>query len=174
MHYMKIIFTGPIGIGKSTALHLTMQRLALQTPHGYFTFKEAGSIVLQTWHGKRRVCAQRTAAGQSVSFPYKPDLEVFNYFAAGALACIEDGGFAAIDELGIMELPAEQFVGTVAKLFRRSARILAVVQQRALDAWIEIIGRECVDRLIILDIENRDKIPGMITELMQAGDLLGA
>ena len=73
-----------------------------------------------------------------------------------------------IDELGVIELGAADFTAAVAKLFRGSVPVLAVVQRRALDRWMAILGRANVARLLEVAPATRDALPGQIAGLFRA------
>ena len=50
----------------------------------------------------------------------------------------------------------------MARLFRGGAPVLAVIQQRALDRWLEAIGRARVTRRVDVTPANRDALPAQI------------
>ncbi len=164
--FMKIILSGSIRIGKSTVIRHVMQRLRRQQPRGYLTCKEPGGLVIETWDGKKRICARRIEKAPRDGCPYKADLDIFNDFASAALSDGWETSPVVIDELGMLELHAARFTCSVAALFRGTTCVLAVIQQRALEQWLHIIRPEQVDHLFTVNIENRDVLPGRIADLL--------
>ena len=162
----KIVLSGGIGSGKSTVVRAAMQRLGWEQPGGFRTHwdgagRGARHLYFETWGGERQLMAQRMpAAGNAV--PYKLDRANFSRLAVASLAEAATGRPVVIDELGLIELDADGFPEAVAKLFRGDAPVLAVIQQRALDRWLEAIGRECLTRRVETTAANRAALPAQI------------
>ena len=162
----KIVLSGEIGSGKSTVVRAAMRRLGWEQPGGFCTHwdgagRGARHLYFETWGGERQLMAQRMpAAGNAV--PYKLDRANFSRLAVASLAEAATGRPVVIDELGLIELDADGFPEAVAKLFRGDAPVLAVIQQRALDRWLEAIGRECLTRRVETTAANRAALPAQI------------
>ena len=162
----KIVLSGGIGSGKSTVVRAAMQLLKWEQPGGFFTHwdgaeRGAQRLYFETWSGERHPMARRKPAAPD-AVPYELDGANFVRLAVASLAESAAGRPVVIDELGLIELDAAGFPDAVARLFRGSAPVLAVIQQRALDRWLETIGRERVTRRLDATFANRDALPAQI------------
>lgn len=162
---MKVLVTGEIGSGKSTAVRAAMAELGWTAPAGFFThWKGAGrgapTLYLETWDGVCRAIARRTAVPAAPGgLGYELDEPVFTRVALESLAGAGPGRPVVLDELGRIELGALAFIGRVAELFRGSAPVLAVIQRRALGAWRERLGEAAFQNLLEVDSATRDGLP---------------
>ena len=162
----KIVLSGGIGSGKSTVVRAAMQLLKWEQPGGFFTHwdgaeRGAQRLYFETWSGERHPMARRKPAAPD-AVPYELDGANFVRLAMASLAEAASKRPVVIDELGLIELDAAGFPEAVARLFRGSAPVLAVIQQRALDRWLETIGRERVTRRLDATFANRDALPAQI------------
>lgn len=170
---MKVIVVGDIGSGKSTAVRAAMARMGWERPGGFFTHwagqgRGAQTLHLETWDGEDCPIAHRVAEPVAPGgLCYALDGPTFLGAALASLLPAAAGRPVAIDELGLIELGAAEFAAAVAKLFRGPAPVLAVVQRRALDRWLEIVGRDRVDHLLDVDPATRDALPGRIAALFR-------
>lgn len=154
---MNIALTGAIGSGKSTLVRAVMDRLGWREPDGFFTRRQADEVILETWRGDRVVCARRHEAR---SPPYVVIPEAFAGFAVQGLGTGPPP--VVLDELGILELDVTVFTRAVADLFAHNRPVLAVIQERALNRWREIIGAHAFDRVFTLEPSIRDALPATI------------
>lgn len=162
----KIVLSGEIGSGKSTVVRAAMRRLGWAQPGGFFTHwdgaeRGAQQLYFETWAGERHLMARRKPAPPD-AVPYELDGANFVRLAVASLAESAAGRSVVIDELGPIELAAAGFPEAVARLFRCGAPVLAVIQRRALDRWLEVIGRERVTRRLDATPANRDALPAQI------------
>ena len=162
----KIVLSGGIGSGKSTVVRAAMQLLGWKQPSGFFTHwdgaeRGAQRLYFETWSGERHLMARRMPAAPD-AVPYELDGAKFVRLAVASLAETAAGRPVVIDELGLIELDAAGFPKAVARLFRGDAPVLAVIQQRALDRWLEAIGRARVTRRVDVTPANRDALPAQI------------
>ncbi len=171
---MKIVLVGEIDSGKSTVVRAAMERLGWDRPAGFFThWADAGRgaevLYFETWSGRRRPMARRIAApAVPGGLAYELDRANFTEAAVESLSEAAPGRPVVIDELGVIELGEPRFAEAVAKLFRGSAPVLAVVQRRALEPWTGIFARENIDRLLEVDAATRDALPAKIAALFRA------
>ncbi|MBU1909543.1 MAG: nucleoside-triphosphatase [Verrucomicrobia bacterium] len=174
---MRIIVTGVIGAGKSTVVRRVMDRLGWRQPAGFLTCwsdgrRPAPALILETWAGTSCVFAQwRKSSNNEDGPPYAADLSVLNHFAIEHMANVPAETPVVLDELGVLELGAETFTRAVAILFHRPGPILAVIQERALERWMEIIGPEKVEHVFRVEKANREALPDQIAALFAPGDL---
>lgn len=169
---MKVLVHGGIGVGKSTAVRAAMKRMGWTEPAGFFTHwdgrgRGAETLFCETWSGEKIPMARRIAQPAvpgGLSYALEPG---FADFAAARLAPTE-GLPVVIDELGLIELDSAEFTAAVAKLFRGSAPVLAVIQQRALARWLDIVGRDRAPHRFEVDSANRDAAPAQIAALFRA------
>ena len=165
---VKILLSGEIGSGKSTAVRAALERLGWEAPGGFFTHwdgqsRGASHLYFETWEGERHEMARRLpAACDSARPPYALDQANFTKRAVASLSAAASGRPVVIDELGLMELDAAGFPEAVAELFRGRAPVLAVIQRRALDRWLAILGRENIDEVLETDAATRATLPGRI------------
>ncbi len=170
---MNVIITGGIGSGKSTAVRAAMKQLGWTAPAGFFTHwggKERGAEILyvETWSGEKRPLARRLAKpAVPGGLPYGLEAD-FMRIAIASPPDAAAGRPVVMDELGLIELGAPGLAAAVAKLFRGSAPVLAVIQRRALDRWLPVIGRENVTHRIEVDPATRAALPAKIAALFQA------
>ncbi len=166
---MKVVVTGGIGAGKSTVVRAAMSRLGWERPAGFFTHwggagRGADVLHIETWGGERRPMARRVAAPAGPGgAPYELD-GGFAPFAAAALAA---AGPVVIDELGGIELGSGEFVAEVVKGFAGPGPVLAVIQRRALERWLDLLGRDRVGRVVEVEPAGRDGMPAEIAALFR-------
>ena len=174
--FPKIVVSGDIGSGKSTVVRAAMKQLGWTAPGGFFTHwngKKRGAerLLLETWTGERCVLARRLAG--ETGDPDRPPYELDRPAAArAAAACLPVAGAerpVVIDELGPIEFAAPEFAEALARLFRGPAPVLAVVQRRALERWLDVLGRDRVTQVLEVDSAARDELPGRIAALFRAG-----
>jgi nucleoside-triphosphatase THEP1 len=172
---VKIILGGEIGCGKSTVVRAAMKHLGWERPAGFFTHwdgqgRGADRLYFETWSGERRVLARRSAkSAECGDPPYEIDRGSFEQAAVASLAPAASGRPVVIDELGVIELAAPEFTAAIAELFRGSAPVLAVIQRRALERWLVVVGREHITQFIEVDSATRAGLPGRIVALFRAG-----
>lgn len=169
---MKIALSGALGSGKSTAVRAAMSRLGWREPAGFFTHwggagRGAPALHLSTWTGESHPVARRFAepAGPD-ELPYELDRALFNRVALASLSV--SGRPVVVDELGVIELGSVEFIRAFSDVMRGSAPVLAVIQERAFDRWMRLLGRENVTHLLPVDVQTRATLPIRIASLFQA------
>ena len=172
---MKIVITGPLQSGKSTVVRRAMDSLGWRQTAGFFTRRQPGGprgsvLLLETWTGASYVFATRIPhPAPDGRLPYEVDEAVFTGPAIESLSIGPPGGPAVIDELGLVEIETCAFTRAVAGLFRGDDPTLVVIQQRAMDRWMSLIGERQVNRVFEIGPENRDALPGRIEQLFRPG-----
>ena len=165
---MKIVVTGEIGCGKSTAVRRAMDALNWRNPAGFFTRREPDALHIGAWRGGCVPFARSAERPRAGHPSYEPDLDAFSRFALPTLATSSGDEPVVMDELGVLELPSSQLAAAIAALFLRTNPVLAAVQQRALESWQTIIGRANLDEVLLVDVNNRDAMPARIAALFRA------
>ena len=153
-----ILISGAIGSGKSTVVRRVMERLGWPRPAGFFTTRTRGpapEVLISTWAGETRRLA-RPGAGEP---PYRLDEPAFLPWAVEQLRAAPPDAPMVLDELGVLELPSRSFTEAVAGVFQRPGPLLVVIQERALDRWIDLIGRGNADAFFRVATDNRDRLP---------------
>lgn len=164
----KIVLTGAIGAGKSTVVQAALRELGWTAPAGFRTHwggQERGSaeLFLEAWGGTPQVIARRDDA--AAGFPYRLDHATFiSHARASLLPCHQP---VVLDELGVVELASDDFVTAIVQLFRAERPVLAVIQQRVLDRWLERIGRDAVTELLTVDNATREHLPRHIAAVLR-------
>jgi nucleoside-triphosphatase THEP1 len=168
---MRMILTGPKGVGKSTLVRRAMEKLGWASPAGFSTQRletpsREVALIISTWNGRSALIAKWPS-------PPKNPRELLNGLDRHALLNFTREHFSAppppdqpllIDELGLVELQAPEFVAQVARAFQHSM-VLAVVQHRALEPWKDIIGPSHVDRILVL---HRPPNEGTLASIIDA------
>ena len=171
---MNVILVGEIGSGKSTVVRAALERLGWSAPGGFSTHwagqgRGAQTLHLETWGGEDCPVAHRVAAPVAPGgLCYALDGPLFTGAALASLLPAAEGRPVVIDELGLIELGATEFTAAVARLFRGSVPVLAVVQRRALDRWLAILGRENVGHLLEVEPATRAALPAQIAAIFRA------
>ena len=171
---MKVVVTGDIGAGKSTAVRNAMKKLGWAAPGGFFTHwdgagRGAETLCFETWSGEKHLMARRLAApADSGRPPYEMDRANFTRLAVASLADAASGRPVVIDELGLIELDAAGFPEAVAQLFRGKGPVLAVIQRRALDRWLDVVGRENAGQVLTASPAGRAGLPARIAAMFRA------
>lgn len=166
---MRIVVSGAQGSGKSTVVQKVRLRLPPAAQFGLLTRPvfENGALngfYMESFAGERKLFAHGDFNGSRRFGRLGVCLEVFDRLGTEIVSRAAQSEFAVLDELGIMEMEAFDFVRSVVSLFAAPRHVLAVVQQRALSFWKKKIGERNIDRLHLLDRENRDILPDRILE----------
>lgn len=171
---MNVILTGDIGAGKSTVVRAALAQLGGEPPGGFFTHwggtgRGGPVLYLETWDGELTPIAHRAAAPAAPGTPgYALDEPMFLGAALASLRPAALGRPVVIDELGLIELGAAEFPAAVAELFRGPAPVLAVVQRRAWDRWLGIIGPDHAGTILEVTSATRAALPAQVAALFQA------
>lgn len=162
---MRIMVTGPLHSGKSTLVRDVIRRLGWTAPAGWVSRREEPLpgqpvVTLTTWDGSARQVVARGSKPSPApdSAPFTPDTAAWDRFAWQHLRDLPAGQPVVLDELGVLEWPAAACVAAVAGLFDRAAPLLVVVQERALDRWLQCVGAARVDRIARLFPDQRGQL----------------
>lgn len=165
---MRVVLTGARGAGKSTVVKQIMGRLAWRQPAGFRTRRvevppSQWSLEIETWNAPDRVVfAHPNPVAPPGALPFALDTAACEQFARDHLLHIPPDRPVVLDELGIVEWKSAPFLSAVSALFDRSAPLLAVIQDRALDRWLGLIGAALVDHIQRVEPANRDLLADAI------------
>jgi nucleoside-triphosphatase THEP1 len=73
-----------------------------------------------------------------------------------------------VDELGVLELGADDLARRLAAVFQGPAGVLAVIQQRAFERWMAILDPRTLTHVFTVDSSTRNDLPARIAALFQA------
>jgi nucleoside-triphosphatase len=164
---VRIVVSGLQGSGKSTIVQKVRALLPAAEQAGFLTRavveggKRAG-FSLESFAGEREIFAHVDFTGTRRFGRFGVRLEAFDRLGKEIVSRASLSRFAVIDELGVMETGATDFVRSVAALFAAPRHALIVVQERALPFWMEQIGGRNIDRVYTVDREDRKALPDLI------------
>ncbi|MBN2491063.1 MAG: hypothetical protein JXQ29_09455 [Planctomycetes bacterium] len=169
---MKILLSGPIGIGKSTVIARAIALLDDLRVAGLRTrpLLEEGTrlgYVLESLSGEQRVFAHVDWPGtiRLGRFGVRPEV-----FAELGVRALEEGlaaELAVIDELGLAEIDVAPYVRAVQALIAAPGHLLAVVQARAWPFWEARLCAPASSRRLEVSRTNRDELPHHIAGLLR-------
>lgn len=169
---MKLLFVGEIGCGKSTVVNAVMDHMAgpccgLKSvpldpddrPKGFR---------LVSLHSKNECEFPCPAAEELDRTAWKKSIhQAFNRFGVEELrACRQqNAAWLILDELGVVEQGAEQFIHEVKKSVAHHRHVLMVIQKRAWEFWsdqIDLTSWICIR----VTEENRDAVAHTLSEIL--------
>ena len=167
---MRIVVSGEMGAGKSTAARRAMGLLGWDRPAGFFTHWDGAgrggpALVLETWGGERWTVARRVGGEVAPGgVPYVLDAAAFcEGVEAGWRGAAPDAP-AAIDELGLMEWTVPAAAERVVRRLQGAGPTLAVIQLRAWDRWRAVLGGDWADRVAMVEPEGRGAWPARLAD----------
>jgi nucleoside-triphosphatase len=157
----KILLTGRPGIGKTTVITRTVDRLKYLTPAGFYTeeIRERGQrrgFRATALGGYTITMAHVDIEGQPRIGRYGVDLKAFDALIAEELARPAD--LVVIDEIGKMECFSSRFVAMVRNLFDGPTRVLGTAAISGGGFIAEVKKRPDVE-LWEVTHANRDELP---------------
>ncbi|RLB05351.1 MAG: AAA family ATPase [Deltaproteobacteria bacterium] len=164
---MKILLTGPPGIGKTTVIQRTLKGIDLKAG-GFFTqeMRREGrriGFVLKTLEGEEGVLAHVDYKGKYRVGRYGVDLSLFEAMALPVLErALQEKEIIVIDEIGKMELLSQRFREVVIQILDQGQRhLLGVIHQKREPFADSIKKREDVE-VTVVNYQNRDELPSQI------------
>ena len=147
---MKILITGELHGGKSTALKIALSQISKESMAGFFTTpvieneEKTGHQITLTC-GDSFVFAHKNIENISSYGQFGVDLSVFNSAADKLKTDIQNKKWLVIDELGIMESVDSDFPGKIESIIRGHKNSLVVVQKRAFEFWLKVFSINTFD-----------------------------
>jgi len=166
----KLVITGNIGVGKSTVVRKFIKKLSIDCS-GFKTEKiiEQGKIAgysLTEIGGKSEIFAHIDFPKRVSIQNYGVDTSVFRKFGRDILRhSINSNKIILMDELGIIKKKEPIFCNKVKGIFLSNHPVVAVIQKRVLDFWLEDFNDA---DFFEVTLENRESI---LKKLLQYWEL---
>ena len=170
---MHVFLCGPVHIGKSTAIQKAIQQLSLKYPiqlGGFITYPgltpDLDIYISPAWKSKKYHLENRVAKRNRVSS--SPFPQVFDTLGVSILeqSKTHKKNLLCMDELGFFEKEAYQFQKAVLQCLEEETPILGAVKEAPIP-WLDSIKEHPNVELISISLENRDRIPAMIVDILE-------
>ena len=164
---MKVLLTGPPGIGKTTVVQTVLNGSELQAG-GFFTqeIRKRGrriGFVLKTLDGEEGVLAHVDYEGKYRVGRYGVDVPLFETLALPALERgLKGKEIIVIDEIGKMELFSHRFQEMIRQIFDQEAKHLLGVIHQGREPFTESIKTRPDVEVIVVNYDNRDNLAARI------------
>jgi nucleoside-triphosphatase len=169
---MKILLTGPPGVGKTTVIQKVLSGIEISAG-GFFTqeMREGGRRVgfsLRTLDGEQGVLAHIDYPGRYRVGRYGVDLSLFEALALPALERgLKEEELIVIDEIGKMELFSQRFQQMVMRIIDQNAQHLLGVIHQGREPFATAIRKRGGVEVIVVSHDNRNDLPAQI--IMRVG-----
>lgn len=169
---MKLLLTGPPGIGKTTVIHTVLSGTKIKAG-GFYTheMREGGrrvGFVLKTLDGDEGVLAHVDYQGRHRVGRYGVDIALFEAMALPALErALRAKELVVIDEIGRMELFSRRFQEMVLRVLDQDERHLLGVIHQGRGPFVESIRRRADVEVISVSHANRDGLPARLIARLQ-------
>ncbi len=166
-----VFITGRPGVGKTTAIERTLQRLDVEA-NGFTTreIREDGKRVgfrIENLAGESAVMAHVELEGPKVS-KYGVDVDAVRRIGVSAVArAVEQGTLSIIDEVGKMELACEEFADVLLEAVEADIPVLGTVHRHD-DPISRSVKRREDTRVIQITPGNREELPERLEEMIRA------
>lgn len=155
---MKVLLTGPIQIGKSTAIRKFLEDYT-GSVGGFKTYKNGKNLMIAPYAGNDgEVCVVFEENGKRVM------KEVFDGYGT-QLVNNSPGDLLVFDELGRFELCSDSFTDAVLRKFDGDTPILGVIKPEH-NMFLDAIRAKENLALIEVTIGNRDNLPALIKKYL--------
>jgi len=169
---MKLLLTGPPGVGKTTVVHKVLSGITIKAG-GFYTqeIREGGRRVgfaLKTLDGDEGVLAHIDYQGRHRVGRYGVDLALFEGTALPALErAVRAKDLLVIDEIGRMELFSRRFQEIVLRVLDQDEQHLLGVIHQGKGTFVESIRRRADVEVIGVSRANRDGLPPRLVARLQ-------
>lgn len=169
---MNVFLTGPIQIGKSTAIKRFLEKHAVPVSGFRTVLNRETKTLTMTIHppvktGLKEITTLRVASKNPEGGPPVPDLREFD--RAGRLLGemdLKGCPLFLMDELGYMERNAMEFRTSVEQILRSDTPVIGALRNKPDGPFWKLL-HELEDTLIlVVDEDNRDQIPQIIAEYL--------
>ena len=169
---MKLLLTGPPGIGKTTVIQKVLSGIEIGAG-GFYTdeIRKGGRRVgfsLKTLEGEEGILAHIDHRGRYRVGRYGVAIDRFEAMAIPAMVrALREQELVVIDEIGTMELFSQTFKDMVMRILDQNERhVLGVIHQGKEPFATSIKSRGYVE-VIAVNHDNRDDLPPQIITRLQ-------
>jgi nucleoside-triphosphatase len=169
---MKLLLTGPPGIGKTTIVQKVLSGIEIGAG-GFYTeeIREGGRRVgfsLKTLEGEEGIFAHIDNRGEYRVGRYGVDIDRFEAMAILALEkALKEKELVVIDEIGTMELFSQTFKDMVMRILDQDERHVLGVIHKGKDPFVTSVKRRGDVEVIAVSHTNRDDLPPQIITRLQ-------
>jgi len=169
---MKLLLTGPPGVGKTTIIHTVLSGIKIKAG-GFYTheMREGGQRVgfaLKTLDGEHGILAHVDYQGRHRVGRYGVDLALFEAMALPALErALRARELIVIDEIGKMELFSRRFQEMVLRVLDQDEQHLLGVIHEGRGSFAESIRQRDDVEIITVSHDNRDGLPARLIARLQ-------
>lgn len=169
---MKILLTGPPGVGKTTAIHTVLAGIEIKAGGFYTQEMRSGGrrigFVLKTLDGDEGILAHVDYQERHRMGRYGVDIALFEDMALPALErALGATELVVIDEIGKMELFSRRFQEMVLRVLDQDAWHLLGVIHQGKGPFVESIRRRADVEVILVNHANRDGLPAYLIARLQ-------
>jgi nucleoside-triphosphatase len=169
---MKLLLTGPPGIGKTTVIQKVLSGIDIGAG-GFYTheIRRGGRRVgfsLKTLEGEEGILAHIDNRGGHRVGRYGVDIDHFESMVLPVLErALREQELIVIDEIGTMELFSQAFQEMVMRILDQDERHLLGVIHQGRDPFAMSVKRRGDVELIAVSYANRDDLPQQIIKRLQ-------
>jgi nucleoside-triphosphatase len=169
---MKLLLTGPPGIGKTTVIQKVLSGIEIGAG-GFYTheIRRGGKRVgfaLKTLERKEGILAHIDHRKEYRVGRYGVDVDRFEAIALPALdRALQEKKLIVIDEIGRMELFSQAFQEIVIRVLDQDERHVLGVIHQGRDPYTAAVKRRSDVEVISVSHANRDLLPPQIIERLQ-------
>ena len=171
---MKLLLTGPPGIGKTTVIQTVLSDIEISAG-GFYTHeirKEGRRVgfALKTLDGEEGILAHIDHRGVYRVGRYGVDISLFEALVLPALErALQEKEIIVIDEIGKMELFSQAFQEMVIQILDQDERHVLGVIHQGRDSFAATVKRRRDVEVIAVSHANRDDLPRCIITRVQGG-----
>jgi nucleoside-triphosphatase len=169
---MKLLLTGPPGVGKTTVIQKVLSGIEISAG-GFYTqeMKRGGGRVgfaLKTLDGEEGVLAHIDYPGRYRVGRYGVDCFLFEAMALPALErALREKELIVIDEIGRMELFSRRFQEVVLRVLDQDERYLLGVIHQGREPFAASVRQRGGVEILMVDGQTRDGLPSQIIARLQ-------
>lgn len=169
---MKLLLTGPPGIGKTTVIKTVLSRIEISAG-GFYTqeIRKGGRRVgfsMKTLEGEERILAHINNRGKYRVGRYGVDIDRFEAVVLPVLEeAVREKELVVIDEIGKMELFSQAFQETVMRVLDQDERHVLGVIHKGKEPFAAFVKRRGDVEIISVSHDNRDDLPPQIITRLQ-------
>jgi nucleoside-triphosphatase len=159
---LKILITGPPGVGKTTIIKRIASALGRRAG-GFYTeeIRESGirkGFEIETLDGKKGILASVDIKSAFKVGKYKVNIEDIERICVKTIEdAVDSRDFVIIDEIGKMELASSRFKEAVKYAFESSKTVVATIKETG-DSFTNAIKRSSNLKIFEVNQRNRDNI----------------